>query len=559
MSNAHPLLPLDGFHHWERVQPDAIYLTQPMGGGVVRDWTWKQVGAEARRMAAHLRSFGWEPGSRIALISKNCAHWIIADLSIWMAGHVSVPLYPTLTAESVRQVLEHSGAKLCLIGKLDDWATMKDGIAQNIERVLMPLAPQGPGAQWDEIVARMPDPGGKPAREGSDLATIIYTSGTTGMPKGVMHDFAGIGWAARTLEQRFKLDPQDRMMSHLPLSHVAERWGLESASLRSGFRIFFAESLETFAADLRRARPTVFGTVPRLWVKFQQGVHSKMPRQKLERLLRIPLLNTVIRKKVLTGLGMDQTRVALGGAAPMPPALLDWYRKLGLQLLEAYGMTENFGCSHSNVPGREKVGSVGEPYPGVEQKLSDSGEVLMRSPALMKGYYLEPEKTRESITDDGWLRTGDLGEIDDQGRLRITGRAKELFKTSKGKYVAPAPIENRLTAHSGIEACCVMGANSAQPFAVAIVPADQVALFGKDPAQRDALAQSLQAHLAAVNAQLDPHEQLDFLALSTQAWTVENGFITPTMKVKRNVVEKHYEPRVTEWSARRAPIVWDAS
>ncbi len=558
MIHAPQALPLEGFYYWEKVQPHAIYLTQPMGGGVVRDWTWKQVGDEARRMAAHLQGHGWEPGSRIAIISKNCAHWIIADLAIFMSGHVSVPLYPTLTAESVRQVLEHSGSKLCFIGKLDDWPTMTAGIPTGIGRVLLPLAPQENHPLWEEIVARTAPLPGSPVRAGSDLGTIIYTSGTTGMPKGVMHDFAAMGWAARSLERRYRASPADRMLSHLPLSHVAERWALECGSFCAGFRIFFAESLETFARDLRAARPTVFGTVPRLWVKFQQGVFAKMPKEKLDRLLRIPLLNRVVRKKILSGMGLDATRLALGGAAPMPPALLDWYSRLGLPLLEAYGMTENFGCSHSNVPGRERVGYVGEPYPGVEQKLSESGEVLMRSPGLMKGYYLEPEKTRETMTDDGWLRTGDLGEIDSLGRLRITGRAKELFKTSKGKYVAPAPIESRLAAHTGVEACCVMGADSAQPFAVVILAAEEISASRKDPAHRDALGRSLEAHLAAVNAQLDPHEQLDFIALSPQAWTVENGFITPTLKVKRNVVEKHYEPRVAGWTGMRAKVVWDA-
>jgi long-chain acyl-CoA synthetase len=550
-------LPLQSFYRWERTQPDAIYLTQPTGGGAVRDWTWSQVGDQARRMAAYLRSRGWEPGSRISILSKNCAHWIMADLAIWMAGHVSVPLYPTLTAESVRQVLDHSGARACFIGKLDDWASMKDGIGDGVERICMPMSPQVAGAtQWDDVVARTEPLPGNPVRGGDELATLIYTSGTTGTPKGVMHDFAGIAWAAKTFEQRFPASPADRVLSHLPLSHVAERWGVESTSFRGGFRIYFAESVETFAADLRRARPTVFGTVPRLWVKFQQGVFAKKPRDKLDRLLRIPLLGRVVRRKILEAMGLDQVRLALGGAAPMPPSLLDWYRRLGLPLLEAYGMTENFGCSHSNVPGRERVGSVGEPYPGVEQRISEGGEVEMRSPALMKGYFRDPEKTSEALTPDGWLRTGDLGEIDAQGRLRITGRAKELFKTSKGKYVAPSPIENRLTAHTGIEACCVMGASSAQPFAVAILSAEALKASA-DPAQRDSLRASFESHLAAINAQLDPHEQLDFLALSREAWTVENGFITPTLKVKRNVVEKHYEPRVARWAAQRAPVVWD--
>ncbi|MGH8517069.1 MAG: AMP-binding protein, partial [Panacagrimonas sp.] len=385
-------LPLESFCRWERTQPNAIYLTQPMGGGVVREWTWAQVGDEARRLAAYLRTRGWEPGASVALMSKNCAHWIVADLAIWMAGHVSVPLYPTLTAESVRQVLEHSGARACLIGKLDDWASMKEGIGDGIERICLPQSPEVPGAtQWDDVIAHTAPLSGHPVRRGDELATLIYTSGTTGTPKGVMHDFAGIGWAACALEKRFPATPADRVLSHLPLSHVAERWGIEASSFRAGCRIYFVESVATFAADLRRARPTVFGTVPRLWVKFQQGAFARKPKEKLDRLMRIPVLGRIVRRKLLQGMGLDHTRLALGGAAPMPPSLLEWYQSLGLQLMEAYGMTENFGCSHSNVPGRARVGYVGEPYPGVEQRLSESGEVEMRSPALMKGYFRDPE------------------------------------------------------------------------------------------------------------------------------------------------------------------------
>lgn len=550
-------LPLECFYRWEQSQPDATYLTQPMGGAVVQDWTWAQAGDEARRMAAHLRSYGWEPGARVGIISKNCAHWIMADLAIWMAGYVSVPLYPTLTAETVRQILEHSEARGCFIGKLDDWPMMKAGVPQNVQCIRFPLSPDEPFPSWDEIVARTAPLAGNPVRAAEDLATLVYTSGTTGMAKGVMHDFAAIGWAARAVEQRYPARPEDRMLSYLPLSHVAERWFVESGSLRGGFRLYFAESLDTFADDLRRARPTLFISVPRLWIKFQQAVFAKKPKEKLDRLFRIPILGRIVKRKILRGMGLDHVRMAGGGAAPMPPAMLEWYRELGLPLLEGYGMTENFGCSHSNRPGRERVGYVGEPYPGVEQKISESGEVLMRSPALMKGYFKDPEKTRETFTDDGWLRTGDLGEIDELGRLKITGRAKELFKTSKGKYVAPAPIESRLTAHPRMEACCVMGANAGQPFAVAILPAEELAAC-RQPEHREALISSLKDHVAQVNGQLDPHEQLDFIAITGDSWTVENGFITPTLKVKRNVVEKTYEPRVDRWTAARSPVVWDA-
>lgn len=558
MTVAEQDLPLQCFYRQEREHPDQIYFTQPTGGGQVVELNWKQVGEQARRMAAHLQSFGWESGSRIAIIGKNSAHWVIADLAIWMSGYVSVPLYPTLTAASVRQILDHSEARAVFIGKLDDWTSMRSGLPEGIERIRLPLSPEESCAHWDDIVAKTAPLAGDPLRAADDLATIIYTSGTTGMPKGVMHAFGNFASATVSANERFKLGSGARLLSYLPLSHIAERNAVEVLSMKMGAHIFFAESLEAFAADLQRARPTMFFSVPRLWVKFQQGVHAKMPREKLERLLRIPLLNRIIKRKILAGLGLDQCQLAAGGAAPMPPDLLRWYARLGLEIIEVYGMTENCGISHSTVPGDPKAGYVGLPYVGVESRLAADGEVQMRSGAVMQGYFREPEKTREAMTEDGWLRTGDRGQLDEQGRLRITGRVKELFKTSKGKYVAPAPIENRLAANPKVEACCVMGANLGQPFAVVILPPDVLAACGKDATQRAAVTDSLQAHLAAVNQQLDAHERLDFIAVSGDAWTVDSGFVTPTLKVKRNVVEAHYEPRVDRWVAAKSPVVWDA-
>jgi long-chain acyl-CoA synthetase len=218
-------------------------------------------------------------------------------------------------------------------------------------------------------------------------------------------------------------------------------------------------------------------------------------------------------------------------------------------------MTENFGCSHASMPGRGRVGYVGEPYPGVECKLADDSEILVRTPHTMLGYYKEPELTRAVLGDDGWLRTGDRGEIDERGRLRITGRAKEIFKTSKGKYVAPAPIENKLSNHAAIEACCVAGANYGQPFALAMLSLD-IAGKASDASVRAELTHSLAAHLKSINDTLDPHEQLDFITVVKEQWTVENGFITPTLKIKRNEVEKAYAPQFEAWLAQKQPVVW---
>jgi long-chain acyl-CoA synthetase len=554
-------LPLQRLYHWEKARANEVYLTQPLGGGATRDWTWGQAVGEARRVAAWLQSLGIPRGANVALLSKNCAQWLMCDYAIWMAGYVSVPLYPTLAAETVRQILEHSESRAIFIGKLDDWDSMKAGVPKGLPAFCCSLSPASvrsdPAvAKWEDIVAKFAPLPGEPARPGGDLATIIYTSGTTGMPKGVMHSFETMAAAALCGLRRVDGTADDRMLSYLPLSHVAERNAVENFSLACGFRVFFAESLDTFARDLQAARPTFFVSVPRLWVKFQQGVLAKMPREKLDRLLRIPIVGGLVRRKILKGLGLDQCRLAIGGAAPMPPALLEWFKSLGLEIVEAYGMTENFGMSHSNLVGKTRPGYVGPPYPGMEHRIDpDTGEVQCRSPGTMLGYYKEPEKTREVLGADGWLRTGDKGHIDGDDSLKITGRVKDLFKTSKGKYVAPAPIEDKLVNHPKVEACCVAGANQGQPCALIMLSAEAMK-EAQDAARREALARSLEEHLEKINAMLDPHEQMDFIAVVKDPWTVEKGFVTPTMKVKRNVIESTYGGLLDGWYARRRAVIW---
>jgi long-chain acyl-CoA synthetase len=300
----------------------------------------------------------------------------------------------------------------------------------------------------------------------------------------------------------------------------------------------------------------VFFSVPRLWVKFQQGIGAKMPAAKLDRLLKIPILRGIVRKKILTALGLQECVFAAGGAAPMPPDLLRWYNKLGLDLVEVYGMTENCGVSHATLPGVERVGTVGQPYAGVETRIDPAnGEIQMRSPGLMLGYYKEPGLTAEAIDRDGWLHTGDKGTLDPEGNLRITGRVKDLFKTSKGKYVAPAPIEDRLVMNGAVEACVVTGANLGQPLGIVMLNAD-AAQRSTAPEGRVALEASLAEHLTRVNDGLDPHEQLECLVVVTEPWTVDNGFITPTFKVKRNRIEEVYAPRYETWVGARKSVVW---
>jgi long-chain acyl-CoA synthetase len=548
---------LDFAYEHEKTRPNEIWLSQPIGAGAVKEFTWTEAMGEARKMAAHLVSLELPRGSKIALFSKNSAWWFLADLAIWMAGHVTVPIYPTLAAETIRQILEHSEARLIFVGKLDGYDKMKSGIPAGLPILFMPLAPsEGPGmSKWEDIVSRTKPLATSPTRDADELATIIYTSGSTGTPKGVMHSFRTMCSGLSATEE-YSITAQDRMLSYLPLAHALERVVVETPSIATAMRVYFADSLETFVADLRRARPTIFISVPRLWSKFQQGVFSKLPPKRLALLLRIPVVRGMIRKKILAGLGLADVRLAVSGSAPIPAELLHWYRSLGLELLEGYGMTENFAFSHGTRLGEVRVGYVGTPRPGVEQKLGDDGEILVKSPGNMLGYYKADDLTREVLGPDGFLRTGDRGELDSQGRLKITGRVKELFKTSKGKYIAPAPIENVLLLHDDVEQALVSGPSMPQPFGL-VVLSDAARARAKEAREVAALTRSLEAHLERLNATLDPHEQLEKIVVTRDTWSIENGMLTPTLKLKRAAIEERYLVRVEAWYAERAGVLWD--
>jgi long-chain acyl-CoA synthetase len=551
-------LALQKFYRWVDELADKTYMTQPMGGDVIKNFSWKQTFDETARMAAYLKAQGWPAGSKVAILSKNCAHWVMSDLAIWMAGYVSVPLYPTLAAETVRQILEHSESKAVFIGKLDDWEMMAPGVPASLPKISYPLSPKNDYPTWNDIVAKTKPIEGRPVRDGADLCTIIYTSGTTGMPKGVMHNFNGFGMAIASGVQRVKLTQSDRMLSYLPLAHVAERILVEQGSLAVGMQLFFAESLDTFTKDLNRAKPTVFFSVPRLWVKFKQGINGKLPQAKLDRLLSIPIIRGLIKKKVLTGLGLDQCRIACGGAAPMPPELLHWYDKLGLRVIEAYGMTENCAVSHAVMPGELRPGTVGKEYDKVKTRLApDSQEIQVWAPWNMLGYYKEPGLTKDAFTEDGYLKTGDKGSMDSDGNLRITGRVKDLFKTSKGKYVAPAPIEDKLVMNDMVEACAVVGANLGQPLGLLMLSPQGIEAC-KSADKKQALESGLGGFLKTVNDKLDPHEQISSFIVVKDAWTVESGFITPTFKIKRNKIEESYGGNFEKWSRNKASVIWEA-
>ncbi len=553
-------LMLDYVFDHESARAGEVLLTQPTGGDRVVDYTWRQAVDQARRMAAHLQGRGFAPGARIAILSKNCAHFVIAELAIWMAGGTTVAIFPTETAQTVRYVLEHSEASLLFVGKLDIWPQQAGGVPAGLPCIAFPLAPATDFETWDSIVSRTDPLPGRPQRAPDDLAMLIYTSGSTGTPKGVMLSFAAVTAASEGIVQNLKNHMGEvrssRVLSYLPLAHSYERAWVEAASLVQGStRIFFAESLDTFLNDLRRARPTIFASVPRLWLKFQQGVFAKMPPAKLERMLRIPVVGRVIARKVRKGLGLDHVRLAGSGSAPIPAELIAWYRRLGLNLIEGYGMTEDFAYSHTSSDTQNAPGYVGVPLPGVQVRLDASGEVLIKSPGQLSGYYKRPDLDAESFTEDGFFRTGDLGERRPDGLLKITGRVKEIFKTAKGEYIAPAPMENRLNAHPLVELSLVSGVGRPSAYAL-VVLAEDLRPGLAHPAARARAQDALARLREEVNQGLAEHQKLGMIVVVSEPWSIENGCLTPTMKIRRHRIEEAVAARADGWYQTGASVQW---
>ncbi len=555
-------LMLDYAYDHESTRPNHIWLTQPIGGSV-SDYTWQQTMDQARRVATHLKSLGLAPGARVAILSKNCAHFFMAELAIWMAGGTTVAIFPTETADTVRYVLAHSEASLLFVGKLDTWEQQASAVPAGLPCIAFPLAPasaRSSCAQWDAIVAGAEPIAGKPARAADDIAMMMYTSGSTGTPKGVMHRFDRITRVAEGVvgNMRNAIGPteQIRILSYLPLAHCMERAWVECGAILEGkAHIFFAETLDTFVTDLQRARPTIFVSVPRLWLKFQQGVFQKMPQKKLDLLLSIPIVRGIIGRKILTGLGLNSVKHAGSGSAPIPTTLIAWYRKLGLNLVEGYGMTEDFAYSCTSSIALSAPGYVGSPMPGVQVRIGDDGEVLIKSPGQLAGYYKQPELDAESFTEDGFFRTGDLGELRADGMLKLTGRKKELFKTAKGKYVAPAPIENTINSHPMIEMSMVSGVGHQAPYAV-VVLAENLRPTVVDPAVRETVTNDLSALLTEVNRGLPDYETIRMIVVASDPWSIDNGYLTPTMKIKRARIEAALASQVEGWYARPGPVVW---
>jgi len=438
---------IEKFYHWEKTTPEKVFLRQPKG----KNWkilTYKEAGLEARKVTTALRSKGLQVGDHVAIYSKNCYHWILADLAIMMGGFVSVPLYSSLTQEGLKKVIDLADLKAIFLGKLDHWGDRTKAIPSEVLAIKFPHyegnAKVNIELEWDKLIQDAPPANDNFVPNLDDLWTIKFTSGTTGTPKGVMHVHRSPSWTMTQEEETnfvglISLE-EIRTFSYLPLNHVGERIGIELPSIWFGGSISFAESIDTFAENLQDTQPTIFFSVPRLWNKFYLGVIEKIPKKKLYFLFNIPIVSRILKKKIRTALGFRDVRVVGTGAAITPAFIKEFFKKLDIDLIEAYGMTEVCGCITYGV-GKTPFDSVGKAIPYGDVKVDpNSGEVLMKTPFLMKGYYKDPEKTA-LVIKDGWMHSGDKGVIDANRNLKIIGRINDAFKTSKGSYVTPNPME----------------------------------------------------------------------------------------------------------------------
>ncbi|MGB3450250.1 MAG: long-chain fatty acid--CoA ligase [Giesbergeria sp.] len=578
---------------------DQIWMRQKKLG-IWRSWTWQETGVAVREIAGGLMALGFERGHTASILANTVVEWVLADVAVLSCGGVSNGIYPTDAASQVHYLCEDSATRVLFVEddeQLDKALEVRErlpllqkvvvfdmkGLRDLDDPGVMSLdALRVLGREWLE---KRPDAVQQSAADcqPDDLAILVYTSGTTGKPKGAMHSHRGLVYTTRGFNTLVAQDERDERMCFLPLCHIAERMGGEYFALYTGAKLNFVENPETIPENVREIAPTVFTAVPRVWEKFYSGVMITLKESSAlqraayawsigvgmriaEKVMAGEAVNTGLRLRFTLArwlalnntrklIGIHRARFCVTGAAPISPELVKWYMALGVPMLEVWGMTETCGASTGVPATRMKPGSIGPAASFNEVRLDPAtGEILVRGTNVFMGYLNLPEKTAETIDADGWLHTGDVGVVDDEGFFRITDRMKDIIITAGGKNITPSELENELKFSPYITDAVVIG--DKRPYLTVIVMIDQenVEKFAQDEdipfsnyaslTRAPEVQELIQNEINRVNQKFARVEQIKkFFLLDTQL-TAEDEELTPTMKLKRKLVEKKYAAQI---------------
>ena len=612
---------IERFHERVQTHPDKVALRYKSNGDW-KDVTWRQYGDNVKKVGKALISLGLENGDKMSLLSLNRPEWHFADIGCMSIGAATAPIYVTNSPDQVRHVIADSDSKVAVVedtGQLEKILKVREELP-NLQKVVVLDGYQGDAdadfvMTWDDFLAlgsSVDDATYKTATESvkpENLATFVYTSGTTGMPKGVMLTHGNIWWTATHSEQQIPIGDAEngRALSYLPLSHIAERMISHLLQIYYGTQTWFGGGVPTLIEDLQECKPTYFFAVPRVWEKFYAGVTSKMaaadPDDRKVKIAKkaiaagrqvteleqeavkrggkltdakIPLglklqhsvLDKLALSKVRAAFGLEECSLALSAAAPLAAELIWFFHSVGIKVCEGYGQSEDNGPTTWNPPDAILIGSVGSALPGLEVKIAEDGEVLARGGNVMQGYYKNEKATTETVDSDGWLHSGDVGEFNEHGYLKITDRKKDLIITAGGKNIAPQEIENRLKFHGLISQVVVIG--DRRPFLSALVTLDEEKApeFAKEHriegdmaaiAAHERTLKEIQGAVDELNSNLSKVEGVKKFRVLERDFLQEENEITPTLKVKRRTIGDLYADVIEEMYAKDSPPAAAAS
>jgi long-chain acyl-CoA synthetase len=517
--------------HWAENRADTIWLRDRHDDDFT-EWTWSQARDEVNALAAWQEATLGGAGQRVGILSRNRAHWFLADYGSIAAGNVVIPMFTTLPQDTASYVMDFTEMSLLFVGETENWEAVSAVLPEGITLVALPgVELDREHLRWEDIVA--PHRGQRPAYQcqPDDLISLVFTSGTTGVPKGVMQTHDSFIIPIDRFGGVFGAKEGTRFLSYLPLSHIAERQIVEGSSLMNCGVVTFNESLATLLRDLGDTRPNILFGPPRVWEQIQQVIIAQFGSQEaIDDALAADA--ETVGHQVREGLGLDEAEYLLTAAAPTPPALIEWFGRFGLVLMEGFGQTEAMGLI-ANTHENRKIGSIGRIVAGVEVRLSEEDELQVRADGCATGYYKMPEKTAETFVD-GWVHTGDKARIDEDGFIFLTGRVKDYFKTIQGKFVAPTPIENLFAHNPYTEQICLLGRGYSKTAMVCV-------LSGMAQQEEAAVVEaSLREQAEQANREVDKHARIGAVLISVEPWTIENSMLTPTLKIRREQVEQKF-------------------